>query len=620
MGTQSHKLGDWLLELGYIDEAGLAKALELQQRTGERLGEILITHGLLRSLELQQAIAHQRELPFVNLITDPPDAALLRYEDCADYMAHGVMPWRTENGVTQLACLDITTEARLWAQEKYGDAFRWVITSRFDLLWSINDQFAERLNEHSRLALWKLSPERSAREIFHPKQRSALISFFLLLALLAIWAPATSLLWFVGLMNLFYLFAILLKAFLFLHGSVVNLAKRNKAEAALETRNNKLPTYTILIPMYRERESVPRMLDAMRALDYPRSKLDIKLITEADDEETIQAIIAAKPEAMFELIRVPPSLPRTKPKACNYALAFARGEYVTIYDAEDLPEPQQLRKAAARFAELQTHVACLQARLNYYNRHETWLTRLFSLEYASLFDYMLPGLQSLGIPIPLGGTSNHMHISTLRRLGAWDPYNVTEDADLGIRLAMSGYETRVLDSITLEEAPMSLGPWLRQRSRWIKGYMQTWLVFMRDWAALYRQFEPLGFWGFQFFIGGPCLVFLVAPLLWLLSLLYVLGAVSLEYFPPWMFSLSILVLCIGLASHWAYGLGIIAHQRWKGMIISALAFPFYWILHSLASFKALWQLLTRPHFWEKTSHGLTRTSREQMHEAFRQFS
>ena len=183
---------------------------------------------------------------------------------------------------------------------------------------------------------------------------------------------------------------------------------------------------------------------------------------------------------------VPPSHPQTKPKACNFALRFARGEYLVVYDAEDRPEPDQLRKVVATFRRSPPNTACLQCRLNYYNVNENWLTRMFTLDYALWFDQMLPGLERLGMPIPLGGTSNHFRIDVLRELHAWDPFNVTEDADLGIRLGQKGYRVGIVDSTTFEEASCRAGQWMRQRSRWMKGYMQTLLVHTRRPLHLIR--------------------------------------------------------------------------------------------------------------------------------------
>lgn len=323
----------------------------------------------------------------------------------------------------------------------------------------------------------------------------------------------------------------------------------------------------------------------------------------------------AKPRYQFEIIRVPPGKPRTKPKACNYALRFARGEFITIFDADDRPEPAQLKKAVHAFRTQAPDIVCLQARLNYYNAGDNLLTRFFSLEYTILFRVLLGGLERMGIPIPLGGTSNHIALDRLKSLGEWDPYNVTEDADLGTRLAARGFRTAMLDSYTMEEAPNRIWPWLKQRSRWIKGYMQTWLVHMRDPVHLYRTLGWKSFAGFQCFIGLSTFTFLSAPLVWALSILWFSHA-GAAYLPAWLGWLSLLNLCLNIFSHWYFTLYCVRHypNHTRSMAVAALLYPLYLVLHSLASYKALWQLIVNPHFWEKTTHGLARKAEARMGE------
>ncbi len=293
---------------------------------------------------------------------------------------------------------------------------------------------------------------------------------------------------------------------------------------------------------------LPMLAQSLRELDYPLGKLDIKLVLEASDHETIEVASTLGLEGVFEVIRVPPSHPQTKPKACNFALQFARGEFLVIYDAEDRPEPDQLRKVVATFRQSSPNTACLQCRLNYFNADENWLTRMFTLDYALWFDQMLPGLERLNVPIPLGGTSNHFKIDVLRELHAWDPFNVTEDADLGMRLTQKGYRVGVVDSTTFEEASCHAGNWIRQRSRWMKGYMQTFLVHTRRPLHLMRTTGPLGFLGFVFFIGGTVLSGLLNPVFWLLYI-GLAGrrdrAASIRCFPQLLLFLSLFNLLAG---------------------------------------------------------------------------
>jgi hypothetical protein len=240
------------------------------------------------------------------------------------------------------------------------------------------------------------------------------------------------------------------------------------------------PPYTILCPLYREAGVVPQFVEAIQKLDYPIEKLQVFFLTEVDDIETRNAIRSLSLPSHFKIIIVPDGKPRTKPRACNFGLMQAEGDYVVIYDAEDIPDPLQLKKAVLTFANHGPNLACVQAKLNFYNPHQNILTRMFTLEYALWFDLILPGLQGMRFPLPLGGTSNHFRTTTLRALGGWDAFNVTEDCDLGLRLAHYKFVTQVLDSTTFEEANSQMKNWLRQRSRWIKGYMQTYLINMRN--------------------------------------------------------------------------------------------------------------------------------------------
>ena len=370
------------------------------------------------------------------------------------------------------------------------------------------------------------------------------------------------------------------------------------------TVDDALPRYTILVPLYREANVLPRLIQALVALDYPSSKLDIMLIVEVDDQDTASVAEGLALDRRFHIVRVPPGMPRTKPRACNYALGFALGEFTVIYDAEDRPEPDQLRKAVAKFRQSPKEIVCLQAHLNFYNANENWLTRLFALDYALWFDTLLPGLEFLQVPIPLGGTSNHFRTSQLRALGAWDPYNVTEDADLGIRIARMGMRVTMLNSTTFEEAPTNLGGWLKQRSRWLKGYMQTWLVHMREPHVLLRDIGWRGFFALQLFLSGSVLSALVNPLLWLIFL------TSNNFMSPLTDRVSAIIALLGLlgGNLVLTGLAISAPRKrgWNELAPYGFTVAFYWALISIAAWRGLWQLITRPFHWEKTEHGLSR--------------
>ncbi len=405
-------------------------------------------------------------------------------------------------------------------------------------------------------------------------------------------------------LHLFYMANVIFKLILVITGAVQKRLSHRQASDITPLTDTALPCYTILVPLFQEAAIVSQLVDALRKIDYPKDRLDIKLIVEASDPDTRTALRALECETYFEIIEVPYSLPQTKPKACNYALQYAKGEFVTIYDAEDMPDPQQLRRVAAFFRHYPQNIACIQAKLNYYNHNTNLLTRMFAYEYGIWFEYMLRGLEAMHLPIPLGGTSNHIRRSVLEELHGWDPHNVTEDADLGIRMARFGYQVKVVDSLTEEESVISWSAWLKQRTRWIKGYMQTYLVHMRDPIALHRSIGTAGFAGFQLFVGAPALLFLCGPIMWASWL--ILGLFGTWFgveLPEWARIVAIANLWIGLGLGIALPAWICLTFRWNKDIIYCILYPFYLIGHSVASFRAIGQLFTRPYYWDKTQHG-----------------
>lgn len=367
-----------------------------------------------------------------------------------------------------------------------------------------------------------------------------------------------------------------------------------------------LPTYSILVPLYKEGNMASQITAALLLLDYPTEKLDVLIVLEADDAATHESFAAQSLPAHFRIITVPHAEPKTKPKALNFALQCTHGDYVVVYDAEDLPAPGQLREAAHVFAQSPDTIACLQARLLIHNPRESWLTRQFSLEYMALFDGLLPAYQSLGVPLPLGGTSNHFPRDVLEHLGRWDPYNVTEDADLGIRLTRLGYQARMLSSETWEEAPNDFSQWLPQRTRWLKGWMQTWLVHARHPFRTLREMGVVAFTGFHLIFGGMVLAALVHPLMYALLIWQFLTigpfAVPIDGVGILITGLTAFNLAFGYASSMMLCAMCALRRGEGGLLAAVLTLPFYWLLVSAAAWRALWQLLFAPFKWEKTNH------------------
>lgn len=365
-----------------------------------------------------------------------------------------------------------------------------------------------------------------------------------------------------------------------------------------------LPLYTVIAPLYREARVAGSLVAALQALDYPSDRLDVLLVAEEDDEATLEALRRHAPSWM-RILAVPRGSPRTKPKALTYALAFARGSLVTIYDAEDRPHPLQLRAAAAAFRAGGPDLVCVQAPLTYYNARENFLTRCFQLEYAVHFRLVLPALIRLGAPVPLGGTSNHFRADRLRAAGGWDPFNVTEDADLGFRLAHHGGRMGMIAPPTWEEATCRLWPWVRQRSRWLKGYAQTILVHTRRVPGGLGPSRGVSLW---LTLGGA----LGAALLHAPALAWLAFACSrtMLFGGPAPSGFALTMLGAGYASAGVAGCAAAWMTRDRSLLFAILLTPFYWPLQSVAAVLALRQLIVAPFRWEKTEHGVSRLPRQ----------
>ncbi|MFO7822084.1 MAG: glycosyltransferase [Lentisphaeria bacterium] len=364
------------------------------------------------------------------------------------------------------------------------------------------------------------------------------------------------------------------------------------------------PRYLVIVPLYHESAILPHLIDALRQIDYPRDKLEIRLLIEEDDEETKEAARLLNPRPPFVHFPVPVSEPRTKPKACNAALEDADADYLVIFDAEDRPDPDQLKKAAVAFSRVNEKVVCIQAKLNFYNPHQNFLTKCFTSEYATWFDLCLPGLDFLRAPIPLGGTSNHFRLDILKQMGGWDEYNVTEDCDLGLRLFHNGWRTQILDSTTWEQACPKLGNWIRQRSRWVKGYLQTYFVHLRDPVKTTLGLGIFNNIHYHLLIGGTAFTQLINPVYWFLALLWLCTRSSAfsAFFPGPIFVMAALCLFVGNFL-FAYTSSIACVRRGRGEIaIYGMLMPIYWIFMSAAAWKGFIQLLRNPHYWEKTQH------------------
>lgn len=453
-----------------------------------------------------------------------------------------------------------------------------------------------------------LQPNHSALEVTTPPQQAALIGLLGLLIVAISVGPMTSAIGVVAVLTTIYFTDMCFNFYVILRSlqKPPEIAIDPQEIAALKDRD--LPIYTVLCPLYKEAHVLPQFFAAIERIDWPKSKLDVILLLESDDIETIEVAKNLKLPPYISVQIVPDSQPKTKPKACNYGLHFAKGEYLVIYDAEDAPDPLQLKKVFIGFKKAASSVKCIQAKLNFYNPYQNLLTRFFTAEYSLWFDVVLTGLQSIQTSLPLGGTSNHFRTTELKQLEGWDPFNVTEDADLGIRLFKRGATTAMIDSVTLEEANSSWGNWLRQRSRWIKGYMQTYLVHMRHPITFFREYGWHAFI-FQLIMGSKISFMMINPIMWLLTISYFglyawLGPSIEALYPSVIFYMAVSSLIFGnFIFVYYYMIGAAKREHW-GVVKWVLLIPIYWLMVSVAATIALYQLIVKPHYWEKTIHGL----------------
>jgi hypothetical protein len=591
----------------YVDRATRAKAARIAARSGVTADEVLLAEGWIGREDHCRCLARRFGLDY--LPRQALDDAASAGEGVRRSLAQGLLRLRRPGRVRWALAARAETLAQSETDVARLRAERVGLASAVSVREAIARSHARRLLAEAVSGLERRFPGESAAAGICAWQRAALAVGAGLTAGALLLAPA---------LTLKLLVAALLAAFapivaLRLYAALTVHARPKPRQPRAPDAS--LPVYTLLVPMFREADVLAGLVTALSRLDWPAAKLDIKLILEEADAETRAEAAALELPPQFEVIVVPDCTPRTKPKALNYALALARGDYVVIYDAEDRPHPAQLRRAFAKFEQGGPKLACVQARLGFYNAAENWMTRQFELEYAALFDGLLPALERLGVPIPLGGTSNHFRRSSLIWMGAWDAFNVTEDADLGMRLSRRGYECAMLDSTTAEEAPVTLRNWTPQRTRWLKGYMQTYAVHMRDPVRLCRELGFRRFAGFQVIFAGMILTALAHPVACALALWQVTrtGAFS----PATIGDAGLLgagcaLALVGYGGAMLLALRAARSRGAKASPFLLLTMPVYWLMISAASYRALWQLRSRPHHWEKTAHGATRYARNEI--------
>jgi glycosyltransferase XagB len=586
-----------LLRSGKVAPEEILHALAHRGRESARLPDMLRARGLVDDNDLLMAEAESWGLRPVRIGEMPPDPRLVDALGAETCLRHGLIPLQRAGDVTVVALsrpealgpLTPLLEARL------GPVCGVVAPAR-DIIAALH---ALRGAELAHAAECRVPAAESCRDWPRLRQSPKVMTCLVLFAILLLVAPvATGLvLLAVSLLSLLALVALKLAATL---AALTPHPDLPPAAAAADD-----PTVSIIVALYRESDIAGRLVQRLARLDYPEHLLDVILAVEAGDKMTRQALDASELPPWIRIIVVPEGEVKTKPRALNHALDHAWGSIIGVYDAEDAPEPDQIRRVVAAFRTAAPEVACLQGVLDYYNPRTNWLSRCFTIEYAGWFRLILPGIARLRLVVPLGGTTLFFRRSVLEELGGWDAHNVTEDADLGIRLARHGYRTELINTITEEEANCRAIPWIKQRSRWIKGYMMTWAVHMRDPGLLYRQLGLRAFVGFQVMFLGSIAQVLLAPLMWTL-LLVPLGFDHplVSVLPPAAFWAMMAAFILSEAASLAVGIVGIRRTDHHLSFWWVLTMKLYFPLATVAAYKAVVELVTRPFYWDKTTHGL----------------
>lgn len=586
-----------LLAEGLVAPDALREAEAEARLNARALSTVLRARNLLSEDVLMDAQARHWRLRAIDPRSAPPDPRLVDAPGAAACLMQGLLPWRRVAGHVVVLTDAPETAARSAARLRaaFGPYVLAVATPT-----AIDETMrAARGAQMAHRAETRLAEGLSCRPFGQRTMAPAATAFLAACALL-LWVAPIAL---GAAITLLALAGMLAVSLLKIAALTATLLPDRRCPATPRVPGP-LPFVSLLVALYREGAVAERLVRHLERLDYPRDRMEVLVAVEADDSLTRRALERAALPPWMRTVVVPDGTIRTKPRALNLALDQCRGDVIGVYDAEDAPAPDQLRLVAAAFAQAPARVACLQGVLDFYNPRSNWLARCFTLEYATWFRVLLPGLARLGLPLPLGGTTLFFRRRALENLGGWDAHNVTEDADLGMRLHRAGYRTALLDSVTMEEANCRTLPWIRQRSRWLKGYMATWAVHMRAPRQLWRDLGPAGFLGFQILFLGTLLQFLLAPVLWSLwlvplgvhhPLLTVASAPLLEAI-FWLFiATEIGNLALGCVGLWRRGGGV--SPLWLPTL--HLYFP----LGALASYKAAAELLRRPFHWDKTSHG-----------------
>lgn len=594
-------IGQMLVDIGALTPQDLVRATAMRQRHDARIGDILLAHGMVDEAILYSALAKQYGAEVANFDTHVADVRLIDAFGADECLRKGLLPWRRAGSTVLIASCrpEQFEEMRARLTALFGPV-RMAVVSETAMHEALLQSRQRRL---AKAAETRVAAHESCRELDIARLTRVMsaIGFAAIAATIAF--PHAMFLALVC----WAILVLVITSVLKLAAAFAQARVSQKRQSTFSTgrRTKKLPTVSVMVPLFHEREIAGRLVKRLSKLTYPRELLDICLVVEEDDTITQEAVSRTELPRWMRMIVVPRGGVKTKPRALNFALDFCRGSIIGIYDAEDAPEPDQIHKVAHHFAQAAPDVACVQGILDFYNSRTNWLARCFTVEYASWFRIILPGYERLGLVVPLGGTTLFFRREAIEKLGGWDAHNVTEDADLGIRLARHGYRTELIRTVTDEEANCRLWPWVKQRSRWLKGYAMTWAMHMRNPRKLLADLGWWKFFGVQVLFFGALSNFVLAPLLWSFwSMPLGLHHPLQDVVPNETFwALGTLFLMSEVITV-AIGMLATSTPKHKGLWKWVPTLHFYYPLGTLAAIKGLWEVLTRPYYWDKTAHGL----------------
>ncbi|WP_299029214.1 glycosyltransferase [uncultured Sulfitobacter sp.] len=604
--TERLPLGRVMVNAGIISQNDLVHALDLQRHIDAPLGEILVAEGLASTFDVMQMVSRQHNIPVADLFADPPDPALSATLPSRLCLTHRCVPWLKIGDILLVGTTHPDDFEKL--RTCMGDHSRRmlpVLVEEHQIRAHIGTLYGEELAQKAATRVPTAASCRSWKVNSRMRQPLAWLALGLCFAAL-VFSP----LWTITLLMLFAFITLMMTTVMKLAAFIAQITKMSASTITQHDHGHApfpLPKVSVLVPLLQEKEIAGKLIQRLTRLTYPKSLLEVVLVLEADDAVTRETIARTEMPGWMSVIEVPcANNLTTKPRALNYALDFCRGSIIGVWDAEDAPEPDQIEKVVTRFQDAAGNVACLQGVLDYYNSKSNWLSRCFAIEYATWWRMILPGIAHLGLVIPLGGTTLFFRRSILEKLSGWDAHNVTEDADLGVRLARHGYVTQLIPTVTYEEANCRAWPWVKQRSRWLKGFLITWLVHMRAPRALLRDLGWLRFWGVQTLLMATFAQFACGPLLWSfwITLLGFEHPVTLtlgtttSLVMAWLFFAAVMInMVISLVA--------VSGKEHRHLLIYVLTLPLYFPMGALSAYKALKEMVLKPFYWDKTQHGIS---------------